>query len=134
MDTHNLCELIDTKAIAQSVNAIPRIQKPMHLNYRNALADLEHHVTQIQLANYTGVGPEKPQGYLAENWHLTALPQVLNPFRKSEPTTNVFLMFNPDEESCLFIEKDGKTTPSTGKIFCKYTNRLLVKAMKSDYG
>jgi len=111
LDTHDLCELIDTKAIAQNVNAIPRIQKPMHLNYRNALADLEHHVTQIQLTNYTGVGPEKLQGYLAENWHLTALPQALNPFRKSEPTTNVFLMYDPDEERCLFIEKDEQGHP-----------------------
>jgi len=109
--THDLCMLIDTKAIAQSVNAIPRIQKPVHLNYRNALADLEHFVTQIQLANYTGVGPEKLQGYLAENWHLTALPQVLNPFRKSEPTTNLFLLYDPDEERCLFIEKDEQGHP-----------------------
>ena len=111
LDTHDLCMLIDTKAIAQSVNAIPRIQKPMHLNYQNALADLEHHVTQIQLANYTGVGPEKLQGYLAESWHLTALPQSLNPFRKSEQTTSVFLMYDPDEERCLFIEKDEQGHP-----------------------
>jgi len=111
LDTHDLCELIDTKAIAQSVNAIPRIQKPMQLDYRNALADLEHHVTQIQLANFTCVGPEKLQGYLAENWHLTALPQALNPFRKSEPTTSVFLMYDPDEERCLFIEKDDQGHP-----------------------
>jgi len=111
LDTHDLCMLIDTKAIAQSVNAIPRIQKPMHLNYLNALADLEHHVTQIQLANYTGVGPEKLQGYLFENWHLTALPQALNPFRKSEQTTSVFLMYDPDEDRCLFIEKDEEGHP-----------------------
>jgi CRISPR-associated endonuclease/helicase Cas3 len=111
LDTHDLCELIDTKAIAQSVNAIPRIQKPMHLNYRNALADLEHHVTQIQLANYTGVGPEKLQGYLAENWYLTALPQALNPFRKSEPYTKVFLMYDPDEARYIFIEKDEQGHP-----------------------
>ena len=111
LDTHDLCKLINAKAIAQSVNAIPRIQKPMHLNYRNALADLEHHVTQIQLTNYTGVGPEKLQGYLAENWYLTALPQVLNPFRKSEPYTKVFLMYDPDEARCVFIEKDEQGHP-----------------------
>ena len=111
LGTHDLCELIDTKAIAQSVNAIPRIQKPMRLDYRNALADLEHFVTQIQLTDYAGLGPEKLQGYLAENWYLTALPQALNPFRKSEPTTNVFLMYHPDDERCLFIEKDDQGHP-----------------------
>jgi len=111
LDTHDLYKLIDSRSIAQGINAIPRIQKPMQLNYRNALADLEHHVTQIQLANYTGVGPEKLQGYLAESWYLTALPQALNPFRKSEPTTKVFLMYEPDDERCVFIEKDEKGYP-----------------------
>lgn len=111
LDTHDLSELIDTKAIAQSVNAIPRIQKPKHLNYRNSLVDLEHWVIHIQLANYKGVGPEKLQGYLAENWYLTALPQALNPFRKSEPTTKVFLMYEPDDERCVFIEKDERGYP-----------------------
>ena len=111
LDTHDLRKLIDTKAIAQNVNAIPRIQKPKNLNYLNSLSDLEHHVTQIQLANYTGVGPEKMQGYLAECWYLTALPQMLNPFRKSEPTTKVFLMYEPDEERYVFVEKDDQGHP-----------------------
>jgi len=111
LDTHDLCKLIDTKAISRGVNAIPRIQKPKQLNYKNSLIDLEHKVTEIQLANYTGVGPEKLQGYLAENWYLTALPQALNSFRKSEPTTKLFLMYEPDEEQCIFIEKDEYGNP-----------------------
>ena len=111
LDTHDLCELIDTKAIEESVNAIPRIQKPKDLNYRNSLVDLEHVVTQIQLANYKGVGPEKLQGYLAESWYLTALPQALNQFRKNEPTTKVYLMYEPDEERCIFIEKNEQGHP-----------------------
>lgn len=140
LETHDLCELIDTNAIAQSVNAIPRIQKPMHLNYRNALADLEHHVTQIQLANYTGVGPEKLQGYIAENWHLTALPQALNPFRKSEPTTNVFLMYDQDEERSLFIEKDEQGHPIDRENILQIHQRGIRKShekrlwLKRDYG
>ncbi|MFH2122994.1 MAG: type I-F CRISPR-associated helicase Cas3f [Pseudomonadota bacterium] len=111
LNTHNLSDLIDTKAVAQSVNAIPRIQKSEHLDYRNSLADLEHHVTQMQLANYAGVGPETLQGYLTECWYLTALPQALNPFRKSEPTTKVFLMYDQDDECCVFIEKDEQGHP-----------------------
>ena len=140
LDTHDLCELIDTKAIAKSVNAIPRIQKPLHLNYRNALADLEHYVTQIQLANYKGMGPEKLQGYLAENWYLTALPQVLSPFRKSEPNTKVFLMYDPDEERCLFIEKDEQGHPIDRENILQIHQQGISKShenrlwLKRDYG
>ncbi len=139
LDTHDLCELIDTKAMAQSVNAIPRIQKPNGLNYRNSLVDLEHKVTQIQLANYNGVGPEKLQGYLAESWHLTALPQALNPFRKGEPTTKVFLMYETDEERCFFIEKDEKGHPVNRQNILQIDHQRLNKSqadrlwLKRDY-
>lgn len=111
LNSHDLCELIDSRAIAQGINATPRIQKPEPLNYRGSLVDLEHWVIQNQLADYKGVGPEKLQGYLAGCWNLTALPQALNPFRKSEPTTKVFLMYDPDEERCVFIEKDEQGFP-----------------------
>ncbi len=111
LDSHDLCELIDTKEIAESVSAVSRIQKPEQLNYRNSLADLEHYVIKDLLANYTDVGPEQLQGYLTGGWHLTALPQALNPFRKSEPTTKVFLMYDPDDERCVFIEKDEQGHP-----------------------
>lgn len=111
LSTHDLSELIDAKAVAERIDAVPRIQKSEPLNYRKSLVDLEHLVTQMQLANYTGEGPDKLQGYLAECWYLTALPQVLNPFRKSEPTTKVFLMYASDEEDCVFIEKDEQGFP-----------------------
>ena len=108
LDTHNLSELIDVEEIGQSINAIARIQKPKQLKYQHSLADLEHYVTEIQLTNYQRVGPEKLQGYLSGCWYLTALPQDLNPFRKSAPTTKLFLMYDQDEERCLFIEKDDR--------------------------
>lgn len=111
LDTHDLSELIDVKAVAERIDAIPRIRKSEPLNYRKSLVDLEHLVTQMQLANYKGEGPDKLQGYLAECWYLTALPQVLNPFRKSEPTTKVFLMYEPDKEDCVFVEKDEQGFP-----------------------
>ncbi len=111
LNSHDLCTLIDLKVVAQSVNAVPRIQKNKYLNYRSSLVDLEHFVTQILLANYTGVGPEKLQGYLAESWYLSALPQALNPFRKGEPTTKVFLMYEPDNDRTVFIEKDDQGNP-----------------------
>jgi CRISPR-associated endonuclease/helicase Cas3 len=111
LDTHDLCELIDTEMVSKNVNAIPRIQKPTQLNYRKSLSDLEHKATKDLLANYLGVGPEELQGYLAGNWYLTALPQALNPFRKSEPTTKVFFMYNPDNGECVFVEKDDQGHP-----------------------
>ena len=51
------------------------------------------------------------QGYLTETWYLTALPQVLTPFRKSEASINLFLFYNTDDDSCYFTQKDeaGKT-------------------------
>ena len=115
LTTHDLCKLIDTEAVAQSVNAVARIQKSKQLDFQNSLADLEHWVTQMQLASYGGVGPEKLQGYLTGSWYLTALPQALNPFRKSEPTIKVFLMYEPDNDSLVFIEKDENGQPVNRK-------------------
>lgn len=140
LDTHDLCKLIDTKAIAQCVDAAPRIQKSKQLNYRGSLADLEHYVTQTQLANYGGVGPEKLQGYLSGSWHLTALPQALNPFRKSEPTTKVFRMYEPDNDSFVFIEKDEKGQPIDREAILKIHPRDINESqekrlwLKRDYG
>jgi len=105
MDTHDLTRLIDVTS--EKVDAIPRIQKPDTLNYRESLADLEHYVIQQQLTNYQKEGPESLQGFLTGCWYLTALPQAINPFRKSEPTTNIFLMYDDDEDRCCFIEKDN---------------------------
>lgn len=109
--THDLFELLDVETIAQSINAIPRIQKPQTLKYQTSLVDLEHAVTQMQLTNYKGTGPEKMQGYLGECWYLTALPQALNPFRKSEPTTSIFYMYDPAKEKCVFHQKDKDGHP-----------------------
>ena len=139
LETHDLFKLIDTEAIAQGINAIPRIQKPKQLKFRNSLADLEHAVTEIQLANYTGVGPDKLQGYLAENWYLTALPQVLNPFRRSETTTKVFLMYKPDEERCVFIEKDEQGHPIDRQNILRIQQQGIINSvekrlwLKRDY-
>ncbi len=111
LETHNLSELIDVERVGQCVNAVPRIQKAKPLNPERLLADLEHFMTATLLTNYQRLGPEQLQGYLSGCWHLTALPQMLNPFRKSEPTTKVFLMYDPNEDQCVFIEKDDRWHP-----------------------
>jgi len=137
LDTHNLCELIDTEKLAENVNAIPRIQKSDQVNYRRSLADLEHKVIKDLLANYQGKGPEELQGYLTGSWYLTALPQALNPFRQSEPNTEIFLMFDPDDaREMFFIEKDERGHPvdrenilriQRYEIDERYTNRWWLR-------
>ncbi|MBT4838573.1 MAG: type I-F CRISPR-associated helicase Cas3 [Methylococcales bacterium] len=109
LKTHNLDSLIDESAILEAVTAIPRIQKSEKLQPNDKLADLEHEVTSKLLTSYTSKGAESLQGYLTQHWWLTALPQILNPFRKSEPTTKLFLML--DEGETIFIEKDKKGFP-----------------------
>ena len=46
------------------------------------------------------------QGWLNDHWFLTALPQALAPFRKSEPSLKVFLVFNANQQVSRFCEKD----------------------------
>lgn len=111
LDTHNLKQLIDADVIEKRLDAVPRIQKNEKLNYRTSLTDLEHFVTQSELTSYQRLGPETLQGYLQETWYLTALPQHLNPFRKTEKSTNVFLTYNEDKDSCFFAEKDDSGDP-----------------------
>ena len=140
LETHDLCELIDTESIAQRITAIPRIQKPKQLKYRNSLADLEHKVTQIQLTNYKRVGPETLQGYLSEHWYLTALPQALNPFRKGEATTKLFLMYDPEEKRCIFVQKDEQGYPINRENILQIHQQCLSNIhekrlwLKRDYG
>jgi CRISPR-associated endonuclease/helicase Cas3 len=115
LDTHNLRDLIDEQEVATRLDAIPRIKKNSTLNYRQSLADLEHVVTESELTSYHRVGPDTLQGFLAEAWFLSALPQILNPFRKSEQTTKLFLCFDEENETCCFVEKDEKGYPTTDR-------------------
>lgn len=130
LNTHDLSKLIDLKEIAKSINAIPRIQKPAQLNEQNSLSGLEHFVNQDLLAQYEGIGPEKLQGYLKEAWYLTALPQKLNPFRQSEPTINLFLMYQPDNDSCVFIEKDEQGHPVEREKILRIQHKISGKDEK----
>jgi len=111
LETHNLTDLIDNATIEKNLNAIPRIQKNTTLNYRSSLIDLEHAVIESELAAYKRLGPESLQGYLTGTWYLTAMPQYLNPFRKSEASINLFLTYDEETECCYFAEKDEKGRP-----------------------
>ena len=75
------------------------------------LADLEHCDTRRLLAAYDRKGPDSLQGYLSECWYLTALPQILHPFRDSEPTVSLFSVYDPERDTCVFMEKDDRGVP-----------------------
>lgn len=122
LQSHDLNELIDVGACEQRLDAIPRIQlpRPLAADYmRNlssvgSLTELEHVATWSWLANYKkqGVGaqtgPATLQGWLNNHWFLTALPQHLAPFRKSEPTLKAFLVWDEYQQESRFCEKNDQ--------------------------
>jgi len=107
---HDLTKLVNEEQITSTLNAIPRIQK-LPPSDKQFLAAVEHKVTAKDLANFNSIGANTLQSYLTETWYLTALPQVLTPFRQSEPSINLFLFYNENSECCYFTQKDesGKT-------------------------
>ena len=107
---HDISKLINAERIANNLNAIPRVKK-LAQSEKQYLAAVEHKVTANYLASFNNIGANTLQGYLIENWYLTALPQVLTPFRKSEPSINLFLFYNADKDSCYFTQKDETGKP-----------------------
>lgn len=106
MVTHDLERLIDTVQVSQRLDATPRVQKSKKLRPTGSLSDLEHYALQNDLTAYGKKGADSLQGYLNESWFLTAHPQYLHPFRKSEPTTKIFLTYDTKKETCYFAEID----------------------------
>ncbi|OED40316.1 type I-F CRISPR-associated helicase Cas3 [Endozoicomonas sp. (ex Bugula neritina AB1)] len=112
--SHNVSELIDMGAMAERLDAVPRIQKLntytaqrfRNLTETNSLAELEHAATWRWLTDYQEKGPATLQGFLNESWFLTALPQHLTRFRKSEPTLNAYLVYDDNQQTCSFCERN----------------------------
>jgi CRISPR-associated endonuclease/helicase Cas3 len=111
LKTHDVAQLIDVQKIAERLDATPRIQKPKELREQESLSDLEHYMTQKDLTAYHKKGADTLRGYLDESWFLTAHPQYLHPFRKSEPTTKLFLAYDERKEECYFAEIDEYGEP-----------------------
>jgi CRISPR-associated endonuclease/helicase Cas3 len=116
---HDISKLINEEKISANLNAIPRIKK-LPQSEQQFLAALEHKVTANDLANFNGVGASTLQSYLTETWYLTALPQVLTPFRRSEASINLFLFYNADENRCYFTQKE-----ETGKLLLDENNQAI---------
>lgn len=111
LNTHSLSQLLNENAISKCLDAVPRIKKPDILDCQNSLADLEHYSIQEDINNTSTEGPETLQGYLSEHWYLTALPQKLNRFRKSQRSVNLFLTYDDGRDLFYFAEKDENGYP-----------------------
>lgn len=107
---HDLAKLVNEAQTSSNLNAIPRIQK-LPQSDKQFLAAVEHKVTAKGLASFNSTDANTLQGYLTQTWYLTALPQVLTPFRQSEPSINLFLFYNENSDSCYFTQKDEAGKP-----------------------
>jgi len=113
LETHDMNDLVDVAALAERVDAIPRIQKPDDLKPTKYLSDLEHYSIRSLLATKP-IGcltPVTLQGYLTSTWFLTAFPQKLNPFRHGQPNLKIFLTYQGNDEGYVFCEKNEKGLP-----------------------
>ena len=108
--THDVSQLIGRDLLTEGINALPRIQRNLHLSQRESFADMEHYVTSKLLTGWKIcdlrelVGPEQMQGWLTQCWWLTAYPQEYNRFRKSSL------------DELLFLEIEGTKYKFTQKI------------------
>ncbi|WP_299009621.1 type I-F CRISPR-associated helicase Cas3f [uncultured Shewanella sp.] len=128
LNTHDITQLIDVESVSKRLDAVPRIQRKDKLDYQNCLVDLEHYSIQQLLNFHQGKGPETLQGYLMGNWYLTALPQKLNTFRHSEPTTKIFNAFSPETGTYYFAEKDKEGYPVNRENILQITRSELTEA------
>jgi CRISPR-associated endonuclease/helicase Cas3 len=129
LNTHDLKKLIDESAIAERISSIPRIQVPKKLNPTTQLADLEHHVISELLTNYDKKSADKLDGWLRSCWFLTALPQVLTPFRAGEKQMQLYLISEDDGETWHFVEKNDK-----GKtVNCETARRIEKRELNEEF-
>ncbi|PJD94424.1 MAG: type I-F CRISPR-associated helicase Cas3 [Legionella sp.] len=110
LNSHDMNTLVDTKALAKRIDAIPRIQKPIQLKPTEQLADLEHFSIRNLLATrpVPCLTPYTLQGYLTSAWFLTAYPQTLMPFRNGLESIKIFLIYDEESNQYLFAEKNDQ--------------------------
>ncbi len=104
INDHDINKLVDVNALSKRIDAVARISENQP---NNDLATLEHKIIEHWLNNTTNEGPESLQGYLTQQWYLTALPQVFNRFRHSENTFLLYLI-KETEDDYVFGERDEK--------------------------
>lgn len=120
LKTHDLFKIVDNNLINNRLDAVPRIQERPK-DSKTPMALFEHAVIDSQLTWYQGKGPETLQGYLTWHWCLTALPQLLNPFRKNMSDVKLYRVANEDGET-WFTERDSKgdfSYTNKGEFVCR---------------
>ena len=105
--THDMKSLVDESALAQSIDAIPRLLPAEILQPNDKLVDLEHRVMQ-DFRNLEHNGAGYIHGWQSENWWLTGLPQRLNPFREQMQDDVLCLCYN-DAGELEFQQRDERT-------------------------
>ena len=138
LETHDLAKLLNEKELAERIDAVPRIQKNQEvLDWKQNLANLEHKVISNLLTDYNQKGPESLQGYIEQYWWLTALPQILTPFRNQQPYVSLYLVY--DDNDFYFAEKDKRGKPVKREDFykIKYSSNDSISGerlwLKRDY-
>jgi CRISPR-associated endonuclease/helicase Cas3 len=106
LETKNLMELVEVDAIAQRLDATPRISRSKQLQPTKKLADLEHEAIHRVLTDYDQQAAGSMQEWLKGNWWMTGMPQKLVRFRLSHSydQTNLYLL--PSDDDFKFFEKD----------------------------
>lgn len=142
LKTHDLSALVNPEEIAACIDAIPRISRNQELQPEERLADLEHYAIASLLTAYEKKGPESLEGWLAQNWWMTALPQQENPFRNSDPAINLYLVCEEDElffaekltnggfkkcEMAVGIHHETETDYSPERLWLKRDYRVLLE-------
>jgi len=105
MKHHDLFKVVDQNLISRRLDAVPRIQSAQK-DSKTPMALLEHAIIDSQLTYYEGQGAETLQGYIQWYWYLTALPQILNRFRQSAKTVQLYRVTD-GEGDAWFTERDA---------------------------
>jgi len=111
LQNHSLKELLDTQALAQKVDATPRIQCARELQPTNRLTDLEHCVLHEVLTNNDN-RPGTAMGWAHSAYYLTQLSQQVSRFRHSRQDEIYKLHLTDDGDMQLrFADKEQGKQP-----------------------
>ncbi|WMP17575.1 type I-F CRISPR-associated helicase Cas3f [Thiothrix lacustris] len=106
--SHSLNDLLDTQALADRVDAAPRIQCADRLQPTTSLSDLEHQVLQ-DIMTKEDFTPVTVKGWAQGAFYLTSLAQQVTRFRDSEQDAVYKLHIEAGEELVLRSPiEDGK--------------------------
>ena len=114
LPTHNLNEIMNVDDLALRLDASPRIQFTAQLEIKklnNWFAGIEHKLTETLLTNYDNILVSNFQGYLQHTWWLTGLPQMFQSFRRSQPSVQLFYVWDENKQRCYWAEKDDEGKP-----------------------